>query len=112
MALIRSAGVDRTVFVQTQHDLAENRWVLGLAECHEFLAGVVGWVDLCSPDAGRQLQRFASHPKLVGVRHIVQGEPDDQQPEPQHRSQDPPPQLERSGRHPLTHAISLLILDS
>jgi len=37
----------------------------------------VGWVDLCSPDVGRQLDAYAPHPALVGVRHIVHDEPDD-----------------------------------
>ena len=75
--LIRAAGVDRTVFVQTQHDTEENRWVLGLAEAHPSLAGVVGWVDLASPDCERQLVEFRHHPKFVGVRHVTQDEPDD-----------------------------------
>ena len=75
--LIRAAGVDRTVCVQTQHDLAENRWALSLASRHAFLAGVVGWVDLASPDCERQLAEFVEHPKFVGVRHVTQDEPDD-----------------------------------
>jgi L-fuconolactonase len=75
--LIRQVGVDRTVFVQTQHNLDENRWVLGLAERHPFIAGVVGWIDLASPDCERQLLEFKAHPKFVGVRHVTQDEPDD-----------------------------------
>jgi L-fuconolactonase len=75
--LIRGEGVDRTIFVQTQHDVEENRWVLGLAGPHPFLAGVVGWVDLASDDSERQLLEFRSDPKFVGVRHLVQDEPDD-----------------------------------
>jgi L-fuconolactonase len=75
--LIRAVGVDRTVFVQTQHVLEENRWVLGLAERHPFIAGVVGWVDLASEACERQLLEFKDHPQFVGVRHITQDEPDD-----------------------------------
>jgi L-fuconolactonase len=75
--LLKSAGVEESIFVQTQHDLAENRWVLGLAGEHSFIAGVVGWVDLASPAVEDQLLEFTSHPKFVGVRHITQGEPDD-----------------------------------
>ena len=75
--LIAAAGVERTVFVQTQHDLAENRWVLSVAERYPFIAGVVGWVDLASPDCERQLLEFKDHPKFVGVRHVTQDEPDD-----------------------------------
>jgi L-fuconolactonase len=75
--LIRASGVDRTIFIQTQHDVEENRWVLGLAEQHPFIAGVVGWVDLASPDFERQVLEFKDHPRFVGVRHITQDEPDD-----------------------------------
>jgi L-fuconolactonase len=76
--LIRAAGVDRTVFVQTQHDLAENRWLLGLAEQHDFVAGVVGWVDLASPACEDQLLEARANPKFVGVRHVTHDEPDDE----------------------------------
>lgn len=75
--LIRAAGIDRTVVVQTQHDVAENRWALALAEQYPFLAGVVGWVDLASPDCERQLLEFWGHPRFVGIRHVTQDEPDD-----------------------------------
>jgi L-fuconolactonase len=37
----------------------------------------VGWVDLASPDAGRQLDDLARNPNLKGVRHLVESEPDD-----------------------------------
>lgn len=75
---LRANGVDRSVFVQTQHDLAENRWALRFAERHDFLVGVVGWVDLASPDCEQQLLEFKDHPKFVGIRHVTQDEPDDQ----------------------------------
>ena len=74
---LKQAGVDRSVFVQTQHDLAENKWALDLAEQNSFIAGVVGWVDLTSDDCEQQLLQFIEHPKFVGVRHITQDEPDD-----------------------------------
>ena len=75
--LIDAAGVDRTVFVQTQHNLDENRWVLSLAEENPWIAGVVGWVDLASPNCEQQVEEFKDNPKFVGVRHIVQDEQDD-----------------------------------
>ena len=74
---IRSAGVDATIFVQTQHSVEENRWVLRLAEQNAFIAGVVGWVDLSSECCEEQLQEFVNQPKFCGVRHITQDEPDD-----------------------------------
>ena len=38
---------------------------------------MVGWVDLQSEDVRSQLREFSKNPKLLGVRHIVQGEADD-----------------------------------
>lgn len=75
--LIEQAGVDRTVFVQTQHSVEETHWVLSLAEQHEWLAGVVGWVDLASSDCEAQIEELKDHPNFVGVRHLVQNEPND-----------------------------------
>jgi L-fuconolactonase len=75
--LLREAGVDGSICVQTQHNLAENRWALRLAEAHPFIAGVVGWVDLASPACEQQLLEFIDHPKFVGIRHVTQDEPDD-----------------------------------
>lgn len=75
-ARIREVGVDRTVFVQTQHNVAENRWVLDFAEQHDFIAGVVGWVDLASDECESQLLEFKDHPKFVGIRHVTQDESD------------------------------------
>ncbi len=75
--LLESVHVDQSIFVQTQHNLEENRWVLGLAEQHPFLAGVVGWVDLASEECESQLLEFKDHPKFVGIRHVTQDEPDD-----------------------------------
>ena len=74
---LRNTGVDRTIFVQTQHDVAENRWVLGLAGDNDFISGVVGWVDLADEDCETQLLEFKDHPKFVGIRHVTQDEPDD-----------------------------------
>jgi L-fuconolactonase len=75
--LLAAAGIERSIFVQTQHHVEENRWVLALADEHPFLAGVVGWVDLASDDCEAQLLEFKAHPKFVGVRHVTHDEPDD-----------------------------------
>jgi L-fuconolactonase len=74
--LLRDTGFDGCVAVQARQSIEETRWLLGLAEQNRFVAGVVGWVDLRSPDVGEQLLDI-SHPKLVGVRHVAQDEPDD-----------------------------------
>jgi len=38
---------------------------------------VIGWVDLCSPDVEEQIVQFSANPKLVGVRHVIHDEQDD-----------------------------------
>lgn len=74
---LQATGVSRSVFVQTQHDVRENRWALELADGNDFIAGVVGWIDLRSESCEDQLLEFREHPKAVGIRHIVQDEPDE-----------------------------------
>jgi L-fuconolactonase len=74
---LRGVGFDGTIAVQARHDVADTELLLALADRHPLIKGVVGWVDLCSPDVGRQLDRYAKHAALVGVRHIVHDEPDD-----------------------------------
>jgi L-fuconolactonase len=76
--LLYGMGFDGCIAVQARQSIEETRWLLELAGEHDFIRGVVGWVDLCSPELASQLERFAQHPKLVGVRHVVQDEPDDE----------------------------------
>jgi L-fuconolactonase len=76
--LLTSAKLDGTVAVQARQSLEETQWLLELADQHSFIKGVVGWIDLCTPDLRTQLVRFSGHRKLCGVRHVVQDEPDDQ----------------------------------
>ncbi len=66
-----------SVAVQARQTLEETRWLLKLAESFPSILGVVGWADLRSPGIRSQLKTLARNPKLVGVRHIVQSEPDD-----------------------------------
>jgi L-fuconolactonase len=75
--LLDSIGFEASIAVQARQMIDETEWLLQLADAHDSIRGVVGWVDLRAPDLRRQLERLASHPKLVGVRHVVQDEPDD-----------------------------------
>lgn len=74
--VLRGAGIDGCIAVQAPQTLAETRFLLECARTAPFVRGVVGWVDLRSPDVGDQLREFAGDPRFVGVRHIAQGEPD------------------------------------
>ena len=66
-----------SIAVQARQTMEETRWLLGLAERSPSILGVVGWADLRSPDIRSQLKVMAQNSKLVGIRHIVQSEPDD-----------------------------------
>lgn len=74
---LKAAGFDGTVVVQARQNLEETRWLLELADSHSFIKGVVGWLDLRSPGLEKQLEEYAGHPKLVGVRHVIHDEADD-----------------------------------
>lgn len=69
-------GIGGTVAVQARQTLEETRWLLDLAERHPLIRGVVGWVELRSTAVGDQLAEFVARKKFVGVRHVVQDEPD------------------------------------
>jgi len=74
--LLEENGFEGCISVQARQNLEETRWLLELAGQNDFIRGVVGWVDLRSEDLPGQLDRFAGNGKLVGVRHLVQAEPD------------------------------------
>jgi L-fuconolactonase len=74
---LENAGFGGSIAVQARQTLEETRWLLDLAARSPSILGVVGWVDLRSPDVRSQLEVMARNPKLVGIRHVVQSEPDD-----------------------------------
>lgn len=74
---VKPCGVVGTVLVQTIHSLSESKWFCELANASDLIRGVVGWIDLASDRAESQLDELlACSEKLVGIRHVVQGEPD------------------------------------
>ena len=66
-----------SVAVQARQSLEESRWLLQLAENHQRILGVVGWVNLQSEAVDQELAELSRHRAFVGVRHVVQDEPDD-----------------------------------
>ena len=77
--VLRAADIDGTILVQTVSSVAETREFLQLAAATDFIAGVVGWVDLTSPAVGDDLDELLAGPgrsRLVGIRHQVHDEPD------------------------------------
>ncbi len=73
---LADAKIDKTVLVQAAPTLDETRYLLSLAEQHSFIAGVVGWVDMASSSVTKDISALAKHPKLKGVRPMIQEIPD------------------------------------
>jgi L-fuconolactonase len=69
--LLNAIEFDGSIAVQARQMLAETDWLLQLAEQHAFIHGVVGWLDFNSNHLDEQLERYASHPKLKGVRELI-----------------------------------------
>jgi L-fuconolactonase len=77
--LLAESRVGKTIAVQTLPSLAETRELLATADATDFVAGVVGWVDLTDPAVAGTIAALCSAPggrHLVGVRHQVHDEPD------------------------------------
>jgi L-fuconolactonase len=72
-----TAGIDGTVVVQARQTLEESDWLLELADQSALIQGVVGWVPLIDENVIEPLGRLAAHPLFKGVRHVLQGEPDE-----------------------------------
>jgi len=79
-AVIGDTGVAASVFVQADadavHGLQEARWALSLADCDGPIQAVVAWAPVESPELEDYLEKLGSHPRLAGVRRLIQGEPD------------------------------------
>ncbi|MCY3831364.1 MAG: amidohydrolase family protein [Chloroflexi bacterium] len=75
--LMAATGIQGTVAVQARQVVYETEYLLGLAEQYDFIRGVVGWLDIRGDDFEAQLEQYASHPRLSGIRHIVHDEADD-----------------------------------
>jgi L-fuconolactonase len=78
-AIARSNGVDQAVLVQVLNDLDETYEFLINAAAHPVIGGVVGWIDLETPDVTDVIAALREAPGgeyLVGIRHLVQAEAD------------------------------------
>jgi L-fuconolactonase len=77
--LLENSGVTATIAVQARQDLDETLSLLEISATTSWVAGVVGWVDLTTPDVSETIAavRDGDHgDRLVGIRHLVHDEPD------------------------------------
>ena len=75
--ILKSAGIDKTIVVQASPSVVETDWLLELAGQHDFIAGVVGWLDLEDEHFPKQLERYRCNRKFIGIRPAVEFIPDD-----------------------------------
>ncbi|MDX1636906.1 MAG: amidohydrolase family protein [Balneolaceae bacterium] len=69
--------IDGSVAVQADQTEHETEYLLQFAEQYDYVTGVVGWLDIRADNFAERLEHYSGHDKLVGLRHIVQDEPDD-----------------------------------
>lgn len=77
--LLERNGFQGSILVQTVGEVQETREFLAIAGENEFVAGVVGWVDLLDPATPQVLEDLRNGPNgqyLVGIRHQVHDEND------------------------------------
>lgn len=74
---LRTAGVDRTVLVQSACNFEDTEAMLAQAAVHEWIGAVVGWVPLYAHKLTEaKLDTLAADPWLKGVRHLNHEEAD------------------------------------
>ena len=72
-----AAGVTGTIAVQARQTIEESTFLLKIADQSELIRGIVGWLPLVSEKVEEDLEHFSDHPKFVGIRHVLQDEPDE-----------------------------------
>ena len=74
--LLARYDIEETVLVQAAPTLKETLYLLQLAHSTPFVVGVVGWVNLDSPDAIDHIGALTDDSYLVGVRAMIHDNPD------------------------------------
>ncbi len=75
--LAQAAGVTGSVLVQSQESDLDTDFLLRVASESDLVKAVVGWVDLASGAAVPRIKNLAQHPKMRGLRPMLQGLPTD-----------------------------------
>jgi L-fuconolactonase len=70
--LLEASAIDACIAVQAEESRKDTDFLLELCQAHEWILGVVGWVDLGSEDLDRILEEYSSEKKLLGFREVLQ----------------------------------------
>jgi L-fuconolactonase len=76
--LLAKNKIDKTILVQAAQTRAETDFLLELAAKHDFIAGVIGWLDLDNSNFPVELELYLKKPKFLGVRPMLQDLADDE----------------------------------
>lgn len=76
----QEAGISAGVLVQAANNYDDTDWMLQVAEAHDWLKGVVGWLPLLDPrETERSLiNKYLPNKLFKGVRHLIHNEADPQ----------------------------------
>jgi L-fuconolactonase len=69
---LKKYKIDKTILVQAAQTKAETDFLLDLAWQHDFIAGVIGWLDMDSPNFAQELEVYLKKPKFLGIRPMLQ----------------------------------------
>lgn len=70
--ILEKCQIDGTVLVQAAATHEETLFMLKLADEYDFIFGVIGWVDMESPDALNKIKLLSQHKKFRGIRPMIQ----------------------------------------
>lgn len=71
-AELDACGISRAVLVQADDSTSDTRFLVEVAQRCDWVAGVVGWVQLDDPAvAEQQLDQWQASGRLCGIRHLV-----------------------------------------
>ena len=73
-SLLVQNSIEGCVAVQASQTEEENTFLLALADQHDFIKGVVGWVDLRSNQVEQRLVHYKNSKKMKGFRHVIHDE--------------------------------------
>ena len=69
--LLSKSSFSGCVAVQADQSEAETEVLLKMAKKHDFIKGVVGWIDLASPEVEERLKHYSKNTFLKCIRHTV-----------------------------------------
>lgn len=76
LPILQKNNIDGCISVQADQTEDETDFLLELSDNHDFIRGIVGWVDLRADNIYERLEHYSQFKKLKGFRHIVQSETD------------------------------------